>query len=820
MKKLLAIILALAALVCIMTVSVSAAASSAPFSLEIEAGTYTFGTGTLTVQVVVDGSVEVNGIDLNIKCPEGLSLDARNDIAWNGEIASADMDNDYIGSKVKNFVDGTVYLLFAAAPLSPEVSPIKLSGTIATLTFTVDESKITPDSDLSFIFTKSNISDDNGLLLAPGSDFTVNPDPVKSKVTLTCSTHDYEKKFDENNHWEECKKCGNKTEKTAHESNSLYDCLDGTCKDCGYPMKASASHSPVQMHDANVHWKECSVCGQELESKASHSGGNADCMHEAVCDVCGQPYGGKNSNLHDYGEPEWKWEGYEKATATFTCKRSKEHVHTENAEITSEEVKATCDKNGTITYTAKVTVGGKTYTDTQTDSETLKATGHSWDDGKWDWSADGKTATLTLTCQNNNAHTHQVSGKVESAKGKEPTCTEKGTTKYTAKAEFDSKTYTDTIEIEDVNALGHSADTSKWVTEAGSAQHWRVCERCGVKMDETAVDHTYGSYTQPDADHHSRTCNDCKAVETEKHSGGTATCTKKAVCEDCKVEYGDVDKNNHDGGVGTAWEKSDTEHWHVCNNCKQKVNVGSHEWSDDYRHDADGHWRVCKVCQKEETHADHDKSSALSHDASGHWNACSKCDEKLDFDAHTNATLTPAVEPSKDEDGTKHDGNHAYWYCPDCNRYFLDENGKKVGDFENTDSFVVKYQEDCTDLGHIISVDFNNQYTHVVYCERLCGLIYTEPHTFNQYGFCALCGYKIPGADTLKPEDVVDVVSPVQDTEQITDDKEDEMNAGDSGDNPAEVTPVETPAETNPKTGIAFSVIPAILAAIVLIKRR
>ena len=335
MKKLLAIILALAALACIMTVSVSAAASSAPFSLEIDAGTYTFGTGKLTVQVVVDGSVEVNGIDLNIKCPEGLSLDVRNDIAWNGEIASADMDNDYIGSKVKNFVDGTVYLLFAAAPLSPEVSPIELSGTIATLTFTVDESKITPDSDLSFSFTKSDISDDNGLPLAPGSDFTVNSD---SEIKLACEKgkHDYEMKSDENNHWQECKKCGNKETEQSHVSNSEHPCVAGECETCGYPMKASASHNSVQMHDANVHWKECSVCGQELESKASHSGGNADCMHEAVCDVCGQPYGGKNSNLHDYGAPEWKWEGYEKATATFTCKRSKEHVHTENAEITSD----------------------------------------------------------------------------------------------------------------------------------------------------------------------------------------------------------------------------------------------------------------------------------------------------------------------------------------------------------------------------------------------------------------------------------------------------------------------------------------------------
>ncbi len=30
------------------------------------------------------------------------------------------------------------------------------------------------------------------------------------------------------------------------------------------------------------------------------------------------------------------------------------------------------------------------------------------------------------------------------------------------------------------------------------------------------------------------------------HEGGTATCTKKAVCTHCGVEYGEVDNSNHD----------------------------------------------------------------------------------------------------------------------------------------------------------------------------------------------------------------------------------------------------------------------------------
>ena len=35
------------------------------------------------------------------------------------------------------------------------------------------------------------------------------------------------------------------------------------------------------------------------------------------------------------------------------------------------------------------------------------------------------------------------------------------------------------------------------------------------------------------------------SINREKHSGGTASCTKKAICTTCKIEYGEIDSQNH-----------------------------------------------------------------------------------------------------------------------------------------------------------------------------------------------------------------------------------------------------------------------------------
>ena len=43
--------------------------------------------------------------------------------------------------------------------------------------------------------------------------------------------------------------------------------------------------------DANGHWKTCAYCGLKFET-GSQTGKTATCTQKAVCEICGQEYGG------------------------------------------------------------------------------------------------------------------------------------------------------------------------------------------------------------------------------------------------------------------------------------------------------------------------------------------------------------------------------------------------------------------------------------------------------------------------------------------------------------------------------------------------
>ena len=78
---------------------------------------------------------------------------------------------------------------------------------------------------------------------------------------------------------------------------------------------------------------------------------------------------------HAWGEPVWTWTGYGAAEASFACARDAGHVKVLPASITSEvTTQPGCSTEGVRTYTATVTLDGKSYTDTRT--ETLPSLGH------------------------------------------------------------------------------------------------------------------------------------------------------------------------------------------------------------------------------------------------------------------------------------------------------------------------------------------------------------------------------------------------------------------------------------------------------------
>ena len=181
---------------------------------------------------------------------------------------------------------------------------------------------------------------------------------------------------------------------------------------------------------------------------------------------------------HAYGEPTFKWsDDHKTCTATFTCKNDAKHVEDVDCTITPETTKAvTCEEDGEIVYTASCEFEGKTYTNSDTYKEAVKATGHKYGKPSYSWSKDDKgnmICAATFTCEKckkveivpvkENATTDNgtiIAEKVE------PTCTEDGTYTYKAVVKFQGESYTET-KVETVKKTGHKYDNNGICTVCG-----------------------------------------------------------------------------------------------------------------------------------------------------------------------------------------------------------------------------------------------------------------------------------------------------------------------------------------------------------------
>ena len=139
----------------------------------------------------------------------------------------------------------------------------------------------------------------------------------------------------------------------------------------------------------------------------------------------------------------------------------------------------------------------------------------------------------------------------------EATCTEQGYATYTCSVCQDS--YVGDY----VNAKGHNYEAA--VTEATCTEQGYTTYTCSVCNDSYVGDyvnekgHDYEAAvtkaTCTEQGYTTYTCSGCNDsyvddyVKENGHSGGTATCTKKAVCEVCHVEYGTINADNHAGGT-------------------------------------------------------------------------------------------------------------------------------------------------------------------------------------------------------------------------------------------------------------------------------
>ena len=273
----------------------------------------------------------------------------------------------------------------------------------------------------------------------------------------------------------------------------------------------------------------------------------------------------------------------------------------------------------------------------------------------------------------------------------------------------------------------------------------KTCTVCGGSSEP--LGHDWSTWTQnSDEKTHTRICKrDASHTETNNCTGGTATCTAKAVCTVCGGEYGEMAAHSF-----TA-EKAEAQYLKSAATCTEKAvyykscavcglssegtadeatffsgNALDHNWGAWTSNEDGTHTRTCTVdgcsagTQTEnciDANKDHKCDicdyiiSECADDNKDH--KCDYCGKKLiehtggkatckdkakcevcgaeygelDPKNHTNLKHFPAKAATKTTEG-----NIEYWYCEGCGKYFSDKDGTK--EIKKADTVTAKLKDD------------------------------------------------------------------------------------------------------------------------------
>ena len=136
--------------------------------------------------------------------------------------------------------------------------------------------------------------------------------------------------------------------------------------------------------------------------------------------------------------------------------------------------------------------------------------------------------------------------------------------------------YVDTVTVNGTEVT-LDENNSFTLAPADGEQRIVVTDKAGntAEMTVTVNDgHTYGEWVSNGDGTHTRQCtvDGCNGLETKDCSGGTATCTEKAVCEVCGKAYGELDPKNHTDlmhiptKAATEDSEGNIEYWY-CSGC-------------------------------------------------------------------------------------------------------------------------------------------------------------------------------------------------------------------------------------------------------------
>ena len=400
--------------------------------------------------------------------------------------------------------------------------------------------------------------------------------------------------------------------------------------------------------DTYQHWHVCSICKGKNDpvahtydqkvAEGSYKAFDATCVSPALyywsC-VCGAEgtdtfeSGETNPTSHTGALGDWQsdennhWKEY-------SCCQVRANEGSHQWDEGSETKSPTCTAPGEKTYTCSVCSGTK--------KETLDALGHNYSEPSYAWN--GTSCTAERVCSHDSSHkeTETVTAAVTVTQNQ--SCLSDELSTYTASfqnAAFAAQTQENVVTA---NKLGHDFENGTW--QSDEDEHWKKCSRCDVT--------------------------DTKA----QHSGGTATCQAKAVCETCGTAYGALDAANHSGALG-GWQWNEDKHWKEYSCCQVHANEGNHQWDEGRETKSptcteDGvKTFTCSQCNNTKT----EPISALGHDFENgtwqsdgdhHWKKCSRCDVTDTKTAHRWNEGRETKSPTCTTAGEK------TYICTDCGR--------------------------------------------------------------------------------------------------------------------------------------------------------
>ena len=245
----------------------------------------------------------------------------------------------------------------------------------------------------------------------------------------------------------------------------------------------------------------------------------------------------------------------------------------------------------------------------------------------------------------------------------EPTCEQTGMQAHykcsVCNKYFDKSKNEKTVDELTIPIDPNAHDFGEWKDEVpatcmatGTKGH-KDCKRCNRHYDEsgneitdltisTNDNHDWNAWVSNGDGTHTRTCKrDNGHKENGTCSGGTATCTTKAVCEVCKTTYGDTAPHNTTQYNG----KDSSGHWDTCSTCDNKFNFEAH--TPDREKADETNPVKCTKCGFEITpagHYEHTADSEWHNSADGkyHYHECTQsgCSVILDKADHSGGTAT------------------------------------------------------------------------------------------------------------------------------------------------------------------------------------